>query len=109
MDRVWIEWNKLTNDKEKRRYCNELEEVIKVLEDEFESKNKEVEKLINSRKQLVSYLAVSIIILCLVFIRDFLSNQANLENKTALVKFKVISFSLKSLQMKTNTNFAEYE
>ena len=74
LDRVWIEWNNLTNDKEKRSYCNELEEVIKDLEDELDSKNKEVEKLINSRKQLVGYLAVSIIILSLVFIRDSLSN-----------------------------------
>ena len=63
LDKMWVEWNNLTNDKEKRRYCNELEEVIKDLEDELDSKNKEVEKLINSRKQLVGYLAVSIIIL----------------------------------------------
>ena len=65
LDRVWVEWNNLTNDKEKRRYCNELEEVIKDLEDELDSKNKEVEKLINSRKQLSGYLTVSIIILIL--------------------------------------------
>ena len=65
LDRVWVEWNNLTNDKEKRRYCNELEEVIKDLEDEFDSKNKEVEKLINTRNQLGGYLAVSIIILIL--------------------------------------------
>ena len=65
LDRVWVEWNNLTNDKEKRRYCNELEEVIKDLEDELDSKNKEVEKLINTRNQLGSYLAVSIIILIL--------------------------------------------
>ena len=74
LDRVWIEWNNLTNDKDKRRYCNELEEVIKDLEDELDSKNKEVEKLINSRKQLIGYLAVSIIILILVLIRIFVSN-----------------------------------
>ena len=65
LDRVWVEWNNLTNDKEKRRYCNELEEVIKDLEDELDSKNKEVEKLINTRKQLSGYLTVSIIILIL--------------------------------------------
>ena len=22
---VWVEWSNLTNDKEKKRYCNELE------------------------------------------------------------------------------------
>ena len=65
LDRVWIEWNNLTNDKEKRRYCNELEEVIKDQENELDSKNKEVEKLINTRKQLSGYLTVSIIILIL--------------------------------------------
>ena len=65
LDRVWVEWNNLTNDKEKRRYCNELEEVIKDLEDELDSKNKEVEKLTNTRKQLGGYLAFSIIILIL--------------------------------------------
>ena len=66
LDMIWVEWNNLTNDKEKRRYCNELEEVIKDLEDKLDSKNKEVEKLINTRKQLGGYLAVSIIILILV-------------------------------------------
>ena len=65
LDMMWVEWNNLTNDKEKRRYCNELEEVIKDLEDELDSKNKEVEKLINTRKQLSGYLTVSIIILIL--------------------------------------------
>ena len=65
LDMMWVEWNNLTNDKEKRRYCNELEEVIKNLEDELDSKNKEVEKLINTRKQLSGYLTVSIIILIL--------------------------------------------
>ena len=52
LDRVWVEWNNLTNDKEKRRYCSELEEAIKNLEDELDSKNKEVDKLNNTRKQL---------------------------------------------------------
>ena len=66
LDKVWVEWNNLTNDKEKRRYCNELEVVIKNLEDELDSKNKEVDKLNNTRKQLRGYLAVSIIIIILV-------------------------------------------
>jgi len=65
LDMMWVEWNNLTNDKEKKRYCNELEELIKDLEDELDSKNKDVEKLINTRKQLGGYLAVSIIILIL--------------------------------------------
>jgi len=65
LDMMWVEWNNLTNDKEKRRYCNELEDVIKDLDDELDSKNKEVEKLINTRKKLGGYLVVSIIILIL--------------------------------------------
>ena len=65
LDKVWVEWNNLTNDKEKRRYCNELEEVIKNLEDELDSKHKEVEKLINTKKQLGGYLVFSTIILIL--------------------------------------------
>ena len=65
LDRVWLEWNNLTNDEEKRRYCNDLEEVIKNLEDELNSKNKEVDKLNNTRKQLGGYLAVSLIIIIL--------------------------------------------
>ena len=65
LDRIRVEWNNLTNDKEKRRYCNELEEVIKDLEDELDSKNKEVEKLINTKKQLGGYLVFSTIILIL--------------------------------------------
>ena len=65
LDWVWVEWNNLTNDKEKRRYCNELEEVIKNLEDELDSKNKEVDKLNNIWKQFGVYLAVSIIIIIL--------------------------------------------
>ena len=63
LDWIWVEWNNLTNDEEKRRYCNELEEVIKNLEDELDSKNKEVGKLYNTRKQLGGYLTVSIIII----------------------------------------------
>ena len=65
LDRVWVEWKNLTNDKEKRCYCNELEEVINNLEDELDSKNKEVDKLNNIRKQFGGYLAVSIIIIIL--------------------------------------------
>ena len=65
LDRVWIEWNNLTNDKDKRRYCNELEEVIKNLEDELDSKIKEIDKLNNTRKQLGGYLVVSIKIIIL--------------------------------------------
>ena len=52
LDRVWVEWNNLTNYKEKRSYCNELEEAIKNLEDELDSKNKEVDKLNYTRIQL---------------------------------------------------------
>ena len=65
LEGVWVEWNNLTNDKEKRLYCNELEEVIKKLEDELDSKNTEVDKLNDTRKQLGGYLAVSIIIIIL--------------------------------------------
>ena len=65
LDSVLVEWNNLTNDKEKRLYFNELEEVIKKLEDELDSKNKEVDKLNNTRKQLVGYLAFSVIIIIL--------------------------------------------
>ena len=71
---IWVEWNNLTNDKEKRRYCNELEEVIKDLEDELDSKNNDVKKLINTRKQLGGYLAVSIIILILGVCSIFVLN-----------------------------------
>ncbi len=74
LDRVWIEWNNLTNDNQKRRYCDELEEMIKDLEDELDSKNKEVAQLINSRKQLGVFWAVSIIILIFVVIKIFVSN-----------------------------------
>ena len=63
LDRVWVEWNNLTNDKEKRRYCNELEEVIKSLEGELNWKNKDIDKLNKTRKQLGGYLVVSIIFL----------------------------------------------
>ena len=71
LEKVWVEWNYLTNDKEKKRYCNELEEVIKTLEDELDSKNKKLDKLSNTRKQLGGYLAVSIIIIILGVCRIF--------------------------------------
>jgi len=56
LDRVLVEWNNLTNDKEKRRYCKELEEVIKSLEGELNWKNKDIDKLNKTRKQLGGYL-----------------------------------------------------
>jgi len=63
LDRVRIEWKNLTNDKEKRRYCDELEGVIQDLEDELDLKNKEIDKLDKTRKKLGGYLVVSIIFL----------------------------------------------
>jgi len=63
LDRVWVEWNNLTDDREKKRYCNELEEVIKSLETELSWKNEDIDKLNKTRKQLRGYLVVSIIIL----------------------------------------------
>ena len=63
LDRVWVEWNNLTNDREKRQYCNELEEVIKSLETELSWKNEDIDKLNKTRKQLRDYLVVSIIFL----------------------------------------------
>ena len=71
LDMLSVEWSNLNNDNEKRRYCNELEEVIQNLEDELDSKNKELEKLNNKRKQLGVYLAVSIIIIILGVCRIF--------------------------------------
>ena len=63
LDRVWVEWNNLTNDREKRQYCNELEEVIKSLETELSWKNEDIDKLNKTRNQLRGYLVVSIIFL----------------------------------------------
>ena len=60
LDRVRIEWKNLTNDKEKRRYCDELEKVIQDLEDELDLKNKEIDKLDKTRKKLGDYLDLSI-------------------------------------------------
>jgi len=62
LDRVRVEWKNLTNDKEKRRYCDELEEVIQDLEDELDRKNKEIDKLYKTRKKLEGYLVLSIIL-----------------------------------------------
>ena len=61
LDMVRVEWKNLTNDKEKRRYCDELEEVIQDLEDELDRKNKEIDKLDKTRKKLEGYLVLSII------------------------------------------------
>ncbi len=63
LDKVRIEWKNLTDDRGKRRYCNELEEVIQDLEDELDWKNKEIDKLDKTRKKLGGYLVVSIIFL----------------------------------------------
>ena len=52
LDRVRVEWKNLTNDKEKRRYCDELD-----------WKNKEIDKLDKTRKKLGGYLVLSIIFL----------------------------------------------
>ena len=72
---VQVDQNNLTNDKEKRSYCNKLEEVIKVLDDELDSKNKEVEKLINIGRTLGVYFAHSIIILILGVYKFFYSKS----------------------------------
>ena len=67
LDRVRVEWKNLTNDKEKRRYCDELEEVIQDLEDELDRKNKEIDKLDKTRKKLEGYLVLSIIVSIMVW------------------------------------------
>ena len=75
LDRVRVEWKNLTNDKEKRRYCDELEEVIQDLEDELDWKNKDIDKLNKTRKQLGGYLVCSIIILILGCWGIYVSNN----------------------------------
>ena len=75
LDRVRVEWKNLTNDKEKRRYCDELEEVIQDLEDELDWKDKEIDKLDKSRKQLGSYLVLSIIFLVLGWCGVYITNN----------------------------------
>ena len=52
LDRVRIEWKNLTNDEEKRQYCDELDLKIK-----------EIDKLDKTRKKLGGFLVVSKIIL----------------------------------------------
>ena len=64
LDRVRVEWKNLTNDKEKRRYCDELD-----------WKNKEIDKLDKTRKQLGGYLVCSIIILILGCWGIYVSNN----------------------------------
>ena len=61
LDKVRIEWKNLTDDREKRRYCNELEEVIQDLEDELDWKNKDIDKLNKKESTLGGYLITSII------------------------------------------------
>ena len=61
LDRIRVEWNNLTNDKEKRRYCNELEELVKSLEVELDWKNKDIDKLNKKESTLGGYLITSII------------------------------------------------
>ena len=63
LDSVRVEWKNLTNDKEKRQYCDELEEVIQDLDDELDRKNKEIDKLDKTKKKLSGYLVLSIILL----------------------------------------------
>ena len=62
LDRVRAAWDNCSNDKDKRRSCKELKEVIKSLEVELKSKNKNIEKLNKKGKNLVGNLIVSIII-----------------------------------------------
>lgn len=61
LDRIRVEWNNLTDDKEKRRYCNELEELVKSIEVELDRKNKDIDKLNKKESTLGSYLITSII------------------------------------------------
>ena len=75
LDRVRVEWKNLTNDKEKRRYCDELEEVIQDLEDELDLRNKVIDKLDKTRKKLGGYLFLSIIILILGCWGIYVSNN----------------------------------
>ena len=73
LDRVRVEWKNLTNDKEKRRYCDELEEEIQDLEDELDWKNKEIDKLDNTSKKLGCYLVLSIIFLLVGLLLFFIT------------------------------------
>ena len=60
LDRVWVEWNNLTNDREKRQYCNELEEVIKSLETELSWKNEDIDKLLYVQAESVEFVLETI-------------------------------------------------
>ena len=75
LDRVRVEWKNLTNDKEKRRYCDELEEVIQDLEDELDRENKEIDKLDKTRKKLGGYLVLSIIFLIFGLWGGYITNN----------------------------------
>ena len=75
LDRVRVELKNLTNDKEKRQYCDELEEVIQALEDELDLRNKVIDKLDKTRKKLGGYLVCSIIILILGCWGIYVSNN----------------------------------
>ena len=75
LDRVRVEWKNLTNDKEKRRYCDELEEMIQDLEDELDEKDKEIDKLDKTRKKLGGYLVLSIIFLVLGWWGVYITNH----------------------------------
>ena len=75
LDRVRVEWKNLTNDKEKRRYCDELEELIQDLEDELDWKDKEIVKLDKTRKKLGGYLVLSIIFLVLGWWGVYITNN----------------------------------
>ena len=75
LDRIRVECKNLTNDKEKRRYCDELEEVIQDLEDELDLRNKVIDKLDKTRKKLGGYLVCSIIILILSCWGIYVSNN----------------------------------
>ena len=75
LDRVRIELKNLANDKEKRRYCDELEGVIQDIEDELDWKNKEIDKLDKTRKKLGGYLVLSIIFLILGWWGVYITNN----------------------------------
>ena len=75
LDRVRVEWKNLTNDKEKRRYCDELEKLIQDLEDELDWKDKEIVKLDKTRKKLGGYLVLSIIFLVLGWWGVYITNN----------------------------------
>ena len=75
LDRVRVAWDNFSNDKEKRRYCDELEEVIQDLEDELDRKNKEIDKLDKTRKKLGGYIFLSIIFLIFGLWGGYITNN----------------------------------